>query len=347
MITPVAQHKLTSQYIPLCSSRLVLRTVVLAQAVAILLALAPGTLEERWFRLGLSTLFVQWVALLSLFVLCQIQKHLSNPTSKHLTILSLVVLLSCTSIVSIIAYKLLTQKGWEAQLDIEYFVLHNLLIAGIVGIIGLQFYFMHIERHQRIAAQSRAQLDALQARIRPHFLFNSLNTAAELTRQDPEAAEQALLNLSNLFRAALKAGENSDLKTEMELVDAYLSLEQWRLGSRLMIERHYSNNLPNTLLPSLTLQPLIENAVRHGVESSNQPSTIKIQILVSEQHITVLIENPVTEIMHTRFKGNGMAVENIRQRLALLYDHQARLSTSLIDGIYRVKLVIPNLREEQ
>lgn len=329
----------------LCSGKLVLRAVVLAQAVAILLTLAPGAIEDRWFRLGLSTLFIQWVTLLSLLIICQVQKRFKQRSPKKLIITAFFSLLICTTLISIIAFNILTNKGWEAQADINTFVLHNLLIATIVGVIGFQFYVMLLERQERIAAQSRAELDALQARIRPHFLFNSLNTTAELTRQDPEAAEQALLNLSSLFRAALKAGENSDLKAEIELVDAYLSLEQWRLGSRLIIDRHYPNKLPNTCLPSLTLQPLIENAVRHGVEASNKPTVIKIQILVSNQHITVIIENPILAMTDTRFKGNGIAVDNIRQRLALLYEDQARLTTSEIKGVYRVKLVVPNIQE--
>ncbi|TVQ74656.1 MAG: sensor histidine kinase [Oceanospirillales bacterium] len=325
----------------LCTTKLVLRTTVLAQAVAILLALAPGTIEDRWFRLGLSTLFVQWVALLALLLLCQVQKHLRNTSAKQLAIIAFAILLSCTALVSIFAFALLTNKGWEAQLGVGLFALHNLLIASIVGVIGLQFYLMHLERHQHIAAQSRAELDALQARIRPHFLFNSLNTAAELTQQDPKAAEEALLNLSNLFRAALKAGENSNLIDELALVDSYLSLEQWRLGNRLIITRQFPDQLPNVTLPSLTIQPLVENAVRHGVEASSEPSSIHIQILTSDKHLTLLIQNPIPLKAKTHFEGNGIAIENIRQRLALLYDDRARLTTGEVDRTYRVKLVIP------
>ena len=325
----------------LCRSKFVLRAIVLAQAVAILLALAPGAIEDRWFRLGLSTLFVQWVALLSLLLLCQIQRRFKHTSPRQFATTAFVILLSCTSFVSLVAFALLTEKGWEAQVSISVFLLHNLLIALIVGIICLQFYLMHQERHQRIAAQSRAELDALQARIRPHFLFNSLNTAAELTQQDPKAAEDALLNLSNLFRAALKAGEDSNLQEELTLVDSYLSLEQWRLGSRLMIQRHYPDKLPLVTLPSLTIQPLIENAVRHGVESRSEPTCISIQILLSEQHVTLLIQNPVSEKPQGRLKGNGVAIDNIRQRLALLYDDRARLTTGVLDHHYRVKLVIP------
>ncbi len=217
----------------LCSSKLVLRATVLAQAVAILLALAPGAVEDRWFRLGLSTLFVQWVALLTLLLLCQLQKYRPNISAKRLAACAFAILLTCTTLVSLAAFVLLTEKGWEPQVNLSWFILHNLTIALIVGIIGLQFYLMHLERNQRIAAQSRAELDALQARIRPHFLFNSLNTAAELTREDPEAAEAALLNLSSLFRAALNAGEASTLKAEIALAKAYIDLERcaWEIDS--------------------------------------------------------------------------------------------------------------------
>lgn len=331
----------STTYSDLCNGKMVLRAVVLAQAVAILFALAPGAIEDRWFRLGLSTLFVQWVALLSLVLLCQIQKRLRTIRPKTFGFIACIVLLGCTTLVSLVAYTLLTQRGWEAQVSQTLFLLHSLLSAVIVGIIGLQFYLMHLERNERIAAQSRAELDALQARIRPHFLFNSLNTAAELTRQDPEAAEQSLLNLSSLFRAALKAGEESTLNDELELIDAYLSLEHWRLGNRLIILREYPETIPNVPLPSLTLQPLVENAVRHGIESCNKPSRLHIQLVVTDKHVTLLMQNPLALTTNNRLKGNGIAIENIRQRLALLYDDRARLTTGELDGIYRVKLVIP------
>lgn len=324
-----------------CTTKIVLRATVLAQAVAILLALAPGAIEDRWFRLGLSTLFVQWVALLTLIILCQVQKRIVKLSAKGFASLAFIVLLSCTSLVSLVAHQLLTEKGWEAQVSQSIFVFHNLLIAIIVGLIGLQFYLMHWERHQRIAAQSRAELDALQARIRPHFLFNSLNTAAELTQQDPRAAEEALLNLSELFRAALKAGERSYLTDELALVDAYLSLEAWRLGTRLTVNRRYPSQLPNLPLPSLTIQPLVENAVRHGVEASTDSCQITIEMLLSDQHLTLIIQNPLPKHTKERLQGNGIAIENIRQRLALLYDDRARLTTGAIEGHYRAKLVIP------
>ncbi|QEW05261.1 sensor histidine kinase [Nitrincola iocasae] len=325
---------------PLCSSKLVLRATVLAQAVAILLALAPGAVEDRWFRLGLSTLFVQWVALLTLLLLCQLQKYRPNISAKRLAACAFAILLTCTTLVSLAAFVLLTEKGWEPQVNLSWFILHNLTIALIVGIIGLQFYLMHLERNQRIAAQSRAELDALQARIRPHFLFNSLNTAAELTREDPEAAEAALLNLSSLFRAALNAGEASTLKAEIALAKAYIDLERWRLGDRLSITWDLPDPLPDTPLPALTLQPLLENAVGHGIERITTGGSISVSLLQSEQNITLLITNPAGE-KPARLKGNGMAIDNIRKRLELLSGEQAKLITGTIDNHYRVKLVIP------
>lgn len=326
--------------IPLCSSKLVLRATVLAQAVAILLALAPGVVEDRWFRLGLSTLFVQWVTLLTLLLLCQLQKRRPNLAPKQLSAWAFAILLTCTTLVSFAAFILLTEKGWEPQVDLNLFILHNLLIATVVGIIGLQFYLMHLERNQRIAAQSRAELDALQARIRPHFLFNSLNTAAELTREDPEAAETALLNLSSLFRAALNAGEASTLKAEINLAKAYIDLERWRLGDRLSVSWDLPDQLPDIPLPALTLQPLLENAVGHGIERTTRGGSISVSLLQSEHNITLLITNPAGE-KPTRLKGNGMAIDNIRKRLELLSGEQAKLITGTVDNHYRVKLVIP------
>lgn len=330
--------------ITLSSSKMVIRATVLAQAVAILLALAPGAIEERWFRFGLITLFVQWVALLSLMTLSQIQKRLPKLSRRRLSLFALSILLTWTFLISVMAYNLLTERGWNTPVNINTFIINNLLIAMTVGFIGLQFYLMHLERNQRIASQSRAELDALQARIRPHFLFNSLNTAAELAQHNPHEAEQAIINLSELFRAALKAGQDSDLATEIKLVDAYLSLEQWRLGNRLNINRQFPKIIPFVKLPSLTIQPLIENAIRHGIEKISGTSTLMINIAATNKHVTIIIENPVIELKNLKDNdtGNGIAIDNIRQRLALIYDDHARLITSTIDNTFRVKLVIPN-----
>lgn len=330
----------------LCQSKLVFRALVLAQAVAILLALAPGVQEDRWLRLGFTTLFVQWVTLLTLFLLCGLQKKLQHLSPTYFAGIACLLLLSCTTLVSLVAYFILTQKGWEAGTNLELFLIHNLLVALILGIIGFQFYLMHEERNALISAQSRSELDALQARIRPHFLFNSLNTAAELTHSNAPAAESLLLNLATLFRAALKAGEESTLKSEITLAQAYLDLEQWRLGERLNIDWQQPEPLLDIPLPTLTLQPLLENAINHGIERLHKGGYIKIQILSSQKSTSIVITNPLPNSTDDS-PGNGVALDNIRKRLELNLGTQAKLITGHKDQIYRVKLVIPHANTDR
>lgn len=335
------------EYIPsikLNSVKVVIRVVVFAQAVAILLALAPGLSEDRWYRLGLSTLFIQWVALLSLAILHNLSKVLHKQTTHNQCAIALLVLLINTTLVSSFAYWVLVLIQWQSETSWLEFTLQNLLISIVVGMIGIEFFVMHTERNQYIQAQSRAELNALQARIRPHFLFNSLNTVAELTRQDPESAETALLNLSSLFRAAMHAAETTHLDEEIRLVKAYLSLEQWRLGDRLRVEWQLPDDLPNLSMPLLTLQPLVENAVRHGIETSAEGGCIQIKAHILEHTLQLTVKNPIFQ-KGCDASGNGIALENIQKRLALFYSEQSTLTTIRYDDSYQAILTLPIFME--
>jgi two-component system sensor histidine kinase AlgZ len=323
-----------------CRGRIVIRVMVLAQALAILLALAPDISSNFWSRLGLTSLFVHWVALLTVALLCRFQRRLYKVPPQQLAALALLLLLLVTLAVSTAAYSMLHASGWQRPADFYPFILQTLLIALLVGVMGIQLFALYVEHSWRLTAQSRSELDALQARIRPHFLFNSLNTVAELTQQDPAAAEQALLDLASLFRAALNAGVQVELQEELALARQYLALEQWRLGSRLQLEWLVPDDLPHTMLPCLTLQPLLENAVRHGIERCSKPGVIRFELHLSTRYLTILLTNPAGELPPAE-GGNGMALQNIRRRLELQFGDEARLSTGVTQAEYRVKLVIP------
>jgi two-component system sensor histidine kinase AlgZ len=183
-------------------------------------------------------------------------------------------------------------------------------------------------------------LDALQARIQPHFLFNSLNAAAELTQTDASAAEAALLDLAGLFRAAMHAGAEVSLGEELEISRQYLALERLRLEHRLEVAWDLPAEVPQIRVPCLTLQPLLENAVRHGIERCANGGIISIQLVASARFATIVLVNPVGE-NRQKHSGNGIALANIRRRLELMYGNGASLTTSSQDGQYRVKLVLP------
>ena len=324
----------------LCHGRMVLRVLVLAQAVAILLAFAPGTLESPWQRLGLISLFVHWIALVSGYGYCKLRPLLARQRPLTIAACCLLLLFFITGLVSGLAWLWLHDVGLLLSQSFLHFILANLMIALVVGLMAIQLGLMHAERNQPLAAQSRAELGALQARIQPHFLFNSLNTAAELTQQDSQAAEQALLNLADLFRAAMHAGEQISLTEELTLARQYLSLEQWRLGERMKQNWQLPASLPKLQVPALTIQPLLENAVRHGIESCQYGGSIDIELINSSQSVTILISNPFAPALD-KSRSNGVALKNIRQRLQLYFGDSASLNRSIVDGKFRVKLVLP------
>ncbi len=328
-----------------CRGPVILRAIVLAQAVAIVLAFAPGALSDAWLRLGFISLFVQWITLMTSAALCILRPALNRLPALRLGVAVMAILLVVTACVSLVSHALLAQSLWLSPLALEQFLLQNMLLAGIIGLMAIQFFMLHIQRQQGIIAQSRAELLALQARIQPHFLFNSLNTVAELTQQDANAAEQAILDLAAVFRAAMHAGDTISLSQELTLARQYLSLEQWRLGTRLQVRWQLPEPLPELNLPALTIQPLLENAIRHGIESCVQGGVVGIELVQSKTTMTLLITNPIGDKRDSN-THNGIALANIAQRLQLFFGAEASLSCNEKERQFRVKLVLPKQHSE-
>lgn len=336
-----SHHVPMQQLLPeFCRSGIVLRIFVLTQGLAIVLALVPGVSNEFWSRLGLTSIFLHWVTLLSAALLCLFRRRLRHASPTVLAWLTLLLLMLVTLLVSIFAYSFLQQNSWHHGDPFHLFLLKTMLIALLVGGMGIQLFSLYVQHSWRLGAQSRSELDALQARIQPHFLFNSLNAAAELTQTDATAAETALLDLASLFRAAMHAGAEVTLHEELELSRQYLALEQLRLEQRLQVAWDLPPALPQIRVPCLTLQPLLENAVRHGIERCANGGVIGIQLVASARFITIVLMNPVGDNKQ-KHSGNGIALANIRRRLELMYGDDASLTISSKDGQYRVKLVIP------
>lgn len=186
-----------------------------------------------------------------------------------------------------------------------------------------------------------ARLQALQARIRPHFLFNSLNAVLSLIRADPKRAEHVLEDLADLFRALMADGRAlSTFASEVELARQYLAIESVRLGERLQVEWDIGQMPGEARIPALILQPLLENAVYHGIEPSIAQGTIVIRIFRVGDEVHALLSNPVPASGERRH-GNGIAVENIRERLQLFFDAEARMRTRVHEGRYEVSIRVP------
>ena len=193
-------------------------------------------------------------------------------------------------------------------------------------------------------ALSEARLQALQARIRPHFLFNSINAVLSLIRQDPRRAELALEDMAELYRVLMADNrELTPLTRELELCRQYLGIEQLRLGGRLRVEWQLDAMPRDALVPPLVLQPLLENAVYHGIEPRLEPGTIVVNIAAVRDELHAVLRNPYRPD-GDRHGGNRMALANIRERLALHFDAEASLSTREGADSYEVRIVMPYVK---
>lgn len=192
----------------------------------------------------------------------------------------------------------------------------------------------------RMPAETTARLAELQARIRPHFLFNSLNSAIALVREDPARAESLLEDLSELFRHVLvDQGESVTLSEEVQVARRYLAIEQVRFGERLRVEWSIDPRAGSARVPALFLQPLVENAVKHGVEPS--PAGADVKVTTQRRGGMVVIKVTNTVPAGQGMPGHGVAQDNVRNRLRLLHDVEAQFQTALIDGRYQVRMEVP------
>ena len=194
-----------------------------------------------------------------------------------------------------------------------------------------------------VELEAQARIRALQARIRPHFLFNSMNTIASLTRSDPARAEEAVEDLADLFRANLSEARSwISLKEELEIARIYQRIESLRLGDRLNVEWKIHDIPLRALVPSLLVQPLLENAVYHGIEPLSEGGSITVSGSFDGQLIELSVTNPLpdktTPLLHT---GHGIALDNIRQRLQLAWPGQATVELQQSVGTYKVIMRFP------
>jgi two-component system sensor histidine kinase AlgZ len=207
----------------------------------------------------------------------------------------------------------------------------------------LRYFFVTHQWRHHVRAEARSRIDALQARIRPHFLFNSMNTIASLTRTDPARAEEAVEDLADLFRATLRDSQNLlSLKEELELTRIYQRIEELRLGERLTVHWDIAALPMRALVPGLTLQPLLENAIYHGIEPLDRGGAVTIEGRVERGQISITITNPVAAAdPDDERPGNRLALENIRQRLALAYRERGVLEVARSADQYRVTVRFP------
>ena len=221
------------------------------------------------------------------------------------------------------------------------------LIWAIAAALLCLFYFDYRSRRYS-PALAEARLQALTARIRPHFLFNSLNGVLGVIRSDPRRAERALEELADLFRVLMRENrELVPLGDELALCERYIDLERLRLGERLAVRWELLASDPaehaalmRAQVPALLLQPLLENAVYHGIEPATESGEVYVRIERRGNELRLEVDNPVCDVARNQ-AGNRMALDNIRERLMLFFDLEAGLDNVCVDGRYRVRIRLP------
>jgi two-component system sensor histidine kinase AlgZ len=311
----------------------ILRVVLIVPALSLLLALGEASAWADWFdRFLRIVVLVQPVLLLSVLTLWCLNPLLRR--FDYMAGITLVILLELL-VVSLV-YRVgqaLFQLDPDGRLP-QYWVFTATASAMIL-------YYFHLRSRALSPALAEARLQALQARIRPHFLFNSINAVLSLIRQEPKRAEAALEDLADLFRVLMADNRKlSTLAREVELTRQYLDLEQLRLGERLQVQWHTDKMPLDALIPPLVLQPLVENAVYHGIEPSAGTGVISVNVYKVRDEVHLVLRNPYRRD-GTHHSGNKMAVANIRERLALHFDAEASLRTTLTDEAYQVHIVLP------
>lgn len=329
-----------------CNVRMVFAVVVTGQLLAMVLALASwGATEDLWNLLSVRSLYVQWIALASTALLCVFKRPLARLGHVQAGLVAWGLILLIALVVSELAFRL-PEPLVTADLSHLAFVGQSLGISAIVGAIVLRYLFEQFQQRERELAESRARFEALQARIRPHFLFNSMNTIANLTRTDPKLAEVVVQDLADLFRASLMESDSlSTLEKERQIAEGYLRIEMQRLGDRLRVTWDMDENLPlEAPLPALILQPLLENAVYHGIEPAQEGGEVLISGRYRYGKINLSIRNSLPADGETSSrKGNHIALANVKERLARAFDGHTSLTLGPVDGYFQVQISFPNL----
>jgi two-component system sensor histidine kinase AlgZ len=310
----------------LCNAPALVVLVLVGQLLVLVLLLAGGSVT--WERLALMSLYVQWVAMTSAALLCWVRPWLLKVGLANGALIAFLLVMTVVFAVSLVAERLLV--GWlsytERALDWAR-IGGQMAIAGIITGMVLRYFYVQQQLREQEQSELQSRIQALQSRIRPHFLFNSMNIIASLIATDPETAESVVEDLSELFRASLNdAGNQVSLAEELALCERYVRIEGLRLGDRLRIDWDISVQPETIKIPLLTLQPLLENAIYHGIQPLPEGGTITVRVRHEGGRVHVRITNPIPPPeARGETQGNRMAVNNIKSRLTVLYGADADL----------------------
>ncbi len=341
------QDGLVARWLPdFCSLRVLLALLAVAELVVLIVVLAPNRDGTPAFgRVFVDSVYVQWLALCCALALCRLRATIARLEVVPGVALAYACVVGIVAVGSGLVFWLDVALGLKLTVPdgtAAHFIGGNTAIAALVTAAAFRYFYVRAQWQRGVQAHARAQVAALQARIRPHFLFNSMNTIASLIRSRPEDAERAVEDLGDLFRAALAPGDSpGTLGDELDLVERYLAIERLRFGERLQVDWQVADVPRELPVPALILQPLVENAVLHGIQALPEGGSIAISAKADADCVRIQVRNPRPREPQRLAHGNRTALANIRQRLEYQYGERARLEVDEGAGYYAVTLTIP------
>ena len=317
--------------------------MLFGEGVALILTLALGV-EQPFRYFALLSLAAQFVLLGTLATLYFARHPLTRLTPLQLAQVAFLLLL-----VNSVALAAITRFTFQPAVSLtpgEWSVLLGRMVAivAVVGLLGLAAFHNHWRGRLNAIRAKQSELQSLQARIRPHFLFNTLNTGAALVHERPEEAERLLLDLSDLFRAALAGPRKIPLAEELGLARRYLEIEQLRFGERLQVRWELPREIPRVSVPALSIQPLVENAVRHGAERMAQ-ADIEIAVSTTPDTVVVRISNPLPPPAPGGHDGHRVGLHASQARIEALTGGRGSVRTEVVGGRFVATVRLP-IRED-
>jgi two-component system sensor histidine kinase AlgZ len=328
----------------ICQAQSILFLVLVTELLVFVLVLANSRLIDfSWVQLGLTSLFVQWIVLVSAALLCNIRPMLSAMSVAAATITAYALILSLTLVFSLLAEWALAEEAFDWSMASLGGVGRNLIIAAVMAGIAFRYFFLQHQLRRQEQAELNSRIQALQSRIRPHFLFNSMNIIASLISVDPDTAEEVVEDLSVLFRASLNHSSDQPvpLREELSLCEKYVHIESLRLDDRLDVDWQVNVDIDEVRIPMLTLQPLLENAIYHGIQPIPEGGTVVVQIQIENNQLRICLTNPLPRDDYAHEAGNKMAIDNIRHRLQAIYGDEARLLADRGDTTFTTTVSYP------
>lgn len=318
--------------------------IAAGELLAVILSMAGPDTDGWLIRFGLYSFAIQWNVMFTLGLLYLARSWLRQQGITTIVLITIGTIMVVTLVSSAVSHRLfgamLPEQG-SNWLTSGMRLAASLISMTLLALLVLRGQWL---MHQHRLRAQQAELDALRARVNPHFLFNTLNTATALLHGQPQLAERVLLDLSDLFRAALSGSGESSLEDEVELTRRYLEIESLRLGDRLQVDWQLPAQLPRLQVPTLVLQTLAENAIRHGIEGTTAVSRLVIGISRQPDNTVVLrVDNPLPDNQQSWHTGHRVGLAASRTRIEAMTAGQGSLRTQVENGRFLAEITLPAL----